>query len=370
MTSMRDIFFGKPRVRKLIADVKAAWPDFDAKSFERAVLPRLPELGLNERNFLLRDTLKSHLPADFAKALAILLRALGPERQPEGPESYDGFHVMSFCAFVAEYGIDRPDLSLPALREMTMRFSSEFSIRPFLERHCELTLETMRTWATDSNPQVRRLVSEGTRPRLPWGLRLQDFVRDPKPVLALLELLKEDSELFVRRSVANNLNDIAKDHGDLVVATLRRWKKSRSPETQWLVKHALRTLLKQGHPEALELLGYPADAQVHVSGLTIAPKRIRVGDAVTFSFEVKSAAKVAQSVMIDYVVHHMKANGETKPKVFKLTKRTLAPGASERIEKTHSFRPIGIRPYYPGRHAIELQLNGRRHGRVEFDLRA
>lgn len=367
---MRDLFFNETGVRTLAANVHRVWPDFDEKGFVKTVLARLPELSLNERNFLIRDTLRDHLPADASKAIALLVRALGPESPLEGPESYTSFYVMSMCAFVAEYGLDQPERSLAALREMTKRFSAEFAIRPFLDRHTELTLTTLHQWARDPQPQVRRLVSEGSRPRLPWGSRLHVFVRDPRPVLALLELLKEDDVLYVRRSVANNLNDMAKDHPDLVVATLGRWQKSKHPGTRWLVKHALRTLLKQGHPEALELLGYAPEAKVAMKDLTVAPRRIRTGDAITFSFTLESRADRAQKLMIDYVLHYRKANGKTAPKVFKLTTRTLAARAQETLEKRHSFKPIGIRPYYPGEHAVEIQINGRSGGRATFHLQA
>ncbi|HMP77239.1 MAG TPA: DNA alkylation repair protein [Kiritimatiellia bacterium] len=365
---MRDIFFNESGIRELAGNLKAAWRPFDERAFLAAILPCMPPLGLNERNALVRDTIRANLPDDFRKAVAILLRALGPERPNEGPDSYPGFYIMAVCAYVAEYGIDDPETALPALREMTKRFSAEFAIRPFLDRHTNRTLAELHSWAVDPHPQVRRLASEGSRPRLPWGMRLHRFIKDPEPVLEILELLKEDPELFVRRSVANNLNDIAKDHPDRVVATLKRWKKSRNPGTQWLVKHALRTLLKQGHPEALELLGYPRDARVEVRGLRVAPRRIAVGDAVTLSFELRSTAPTAQSLMIDYVMHHVKANGATSPKVFKLTTKRLKPGESVRVEKRHSFRPIGIRPYYPGRHEVEIQVNGRRRAKAAFEL--
>lgn len=366
--SMRELFFNERGVRELAGNLSRAWPAFRRESFLRDILPNLTPLGLNERCALIRDTLHAHLPKEFPKAVAILLEALGPERPNEGPDSYPGFHIMAVCAYVAEYGIDDPARALPALREMTKRFSAEFAIRPFLDRHTDATLTALHAWARDPHPQVRRLASEGSRPRLPWGMRLQKFVRDPKPVLGILDLLKEDPELFVRRSVANNLNDIAKDHPDLVVATLKRWKNVRNPGTQWLVKHALRTLLKQGHPEALELLGYPRDVQVRITPLRVAPARIRVGDVVTIQFDVRSTAKTAQALMIDYIVHHVKANGRTSPKVFKLTTRQLKPGETARIEKRHSFRPIGIRPYYPGTHAIEIQVNGQTRGRATFEL--
>lgn len=367
---MREVFFNEAGVRGLAADLHRAWPKFDADRFVRAVLPRFPELGLNERNYLIRDTLHAQLPPAFPDAAKILLRALGPERPNEGPEASAGFITMSLCAFVAEYGLAHRDLSLRALKELTKRFSAEFAIRPFLDREPAAVVEVLAKWARDPHAQVRRLVSEGTRPRLPWGMRLQKFVADPRPVLALLELLKEDPELFVRRSVANNLNDIAKDNPDLVVATLRRWKSSRRPETQWLVKHALRTLIKQGHPEALGLLGYGHGAAVKVTGLTLSHARLRIGETLAFHFDVRSTSAAAQPLMIDYAVHYRKANGELKPKVFKLKSLTLDPRATVRVAKRQPFRPIGIRPFYAGEHVIEILINGKPAGRATFNLLA
>lgn len=365
---MRDLFFNERGIRELAGNMRRAWAAFPADTFLADVLPRLPALGLHERNVLVRDALHAHLPGDFRKAAALLVRSLGPELPLEGPGSYSGFYVMALNAYIAEYGIDDPAHALPALHELTKRFSAEFAIRPFLDRHPERTLAVLHTWARDAHPQVRRLASEGSRPRLPWGMRLRKFVKDPRPVLALLEHLKEDPELFVRRSVANNLNDIAKDHPDLVVATLKRWQKSRRAETRWLVKHALRTLLKQGHPEALALLGYARDARVRVTGLTITPPRLKIGQAIGIRFRLRSCDAKPQPVMVDYIVHHMKASGATSPKVFKLTTRRLAPGEAVDVAKRHSFRPIGIRPYYPGRHAIEIQVNGRVRARADFAL--
>lgn len=367
---MREMFFNERGVRDLAARLRAAAPSFDADGFTLEVLARMPPLGLNERNILIRDALRARLPADFRTSSRILVAALGPETPIEGPGAPDGFVNMALCAYVAAYGIDDPAVSLPALREMTKRFSAEFAIRPFLDRHTDVTLAALADWACDPNPLVRRLVSEGTRPRLPWGMRLQRFVRDPRPVLVLLELLRHDPELFVRRSVANNLNDIAKDNPDHVVATLRRWKKDPSPETKWLVKHALRTLLKQGQPEALALLGHSHGARVRVSPIALSSKRVRIGETLAFGFTVASTARKPQPLMIDYAVHYRKANGEQRPKVFKLKTVDLAPGASVRVEKCHPFRPIGIRPYYAGAHAIEILINGRSEGRVEFRLLA
>ena len=360
---MRELFFNERGVGDLAASIKKAWPAFDPDTFVRSIVPRFPDLGLNERNYLIRDTLKAQLPPDYPRAVSILVKSLEPRQADEN------FAVMSLCAFVAEYGRDHVAVSLAALREMTKRFSAEFAIRPFLDRDPAGVLAELETWALDPDPRVRRLASEGTRPRLPWGMRLQKFVKDPRPVLKILEILKEDAELFVRRSVANNLNDIAKDHGDLVVATLRRWKKSPKPETQWLVKHALRTLLKQGHPEALGLLGYAHGASVILSGLKVSKKSVTVGETQSFTFTLTSTSKTPQRLMIDYAIHYRKSNGEQKPKVFKLKSSTINHREPLTISKNHPFRPIGIRPFYPGKHDIEILVNGKSLGRTSFALR-
>jgi len=213
---------------------------------------------------------------------------------------------------------------------------------------------------------VRRLASEGCRPRLPWGIALPAFQDDPSPILPILERLKLDPSESVRRSVANNLNDIAKDTPDVVIGLLRRWQTHDTQEMRWIIDRALRTLVKKGNPEALELLGYPASPEVEVRNLAVGPETVPMGGEVTFSFEIESRGQTPQNLMIDYVVHLMRANGQLTPKVFKLTRRTLAPGETVRIAKKHSFRPVTTRKYYPGEHAIEVQVNGVSSERKRF----
>jgi 3-methyladenine DNA glycosylase AlkC len=271
--------------------------------------------------------------------------------------------VMPQNDFVAAYGLGHLDLSLRALYELTKRFTAEGAIRAFLQAYPEQTLTRLAEWAADPNCHVRRLVSEGTRPRLPA------FVKDPQPVLALLEQLKADPVLMVRRSVANNLNDIAKDHPDLVVETLARWQQAADPGTQWIIGHATRTLLKQGHANALALLGYGAATSISVASFQLTETRVRMGeDLVVFAIDIQSTADAPQRLMIDYVVHHMKANGKLVPKVFKLAKKRLRPRETLSLSKRHVFRPLSTRVYYPGRHALELQINGQRWGWQEFEL--
>jgi hypothetical protein len=212
------------------------------------------------------------------------------------------------------------------------------------------------------------LATEGCRPRLPWGIRLQDLVSDPSPILPILERLKNDESEPVRKSVANNLNDISKDNADVVLDLLREWQTGATDEVRWITGHALRTLVKQGHPGALALLGYPSDASIAVQHVVVEPQSVQIGGEITLSFDIESLANKPLNLMVDYVVYHMRANGRLSPKVFKLTKRTIRPGEVLQIERKHSFAPVTTRRYYPGEHAIEPKINGRSFGRAGFVL--
>lgn len=228
----------------------------------------------------------------------------------------------------------------------------------------------MLIWAGHEHPAVRRLASEGCRPRLPWGVRLQNLVEDPRPILPILEKLKHDPEEAVRRSVANNLNDITKDHPEVVMKVVARWQgeNDSSKEINKIIEHALRTLVKKGDSQALGLLGYPSDPQIVVRELRVEPVSIAIGDEVTFHYELESTADRDQNLMVDYVVFLVRFKGQPSQKVYKHKKITIKPGQVIRIQKRHSFRQVTTRNYYPGRHAIQPQINGVSFDRVEFEL--
>jgi 3-methyladenine DNA glycosylase AlkC len=257
---------------------------------------------------------------------------------------------------------------MAALRQLTGLFSAEFAVRGFIERDAARALRLLATWTEDPDPHIRRLVSEGTRPRLPWGRRLAQFQADPQPVLDLLERLKDDGAVYVRRSVANNLNDIAKDHPDVVIEVCQRWARGASTEHRWIIRHATRTLVKDGHPDALKLLGFDPRAKVAVENLALEPQTIRLGEQVTFSFDVRSLSRRSQPLLIDYAVHHVKRAGHRTAKVFKLKTLALPPQGVASITRKHAFRKITTRTYYPGRHTIEILINGTSHTRADFDL--
>jgi 3-methyladenine DNA glycosylase AlkC len=253
--------------------------------------------------------------------------------------------------------------------ELTKRFTAESSIRAFLVAHPATTLTRLHLWARDPNPHVRRLVSEGTRPRLPWAPRLRAFQADPSPVLELLELLKDDPERYVQRSVANNLNDIGKDHPDLAAAVCERWTKDAPPGRRWIVQHALRHLIKRGHRGALETLGVGARPKIAIDRVRVAPKRVDLGGEVRFSFRIASTAPKPQDLMIDYAVHYVKANGAPRPKVFKLKRVTLPAGDEVELSGKISLVDLTTRRHHPGKHGVDVVVNGVTHPLAAFDVR-
>ncbi len=355
-----------PRVLKILASrIKKAWNKFDDKGFVNAINPKLAPLNFGPRGKLIQHNLKKFLPNDFPKAAKILVNSLGPELSVEpGKTDWDSLIHIPVTEYVAAEGIDHYDIAMHALKEMTSRFSSENVVRPFIEKYEDKTLKLFAQWAKNKNVHVRRLVSEGTRPRLPLCKPLRKYKKDPKPILHLLDMLKDDKELYVRRSVANNLNDISKDNPDIVVALLQKWQKGASTNRNWLIKHALRTLLKRGHKGALMLLGYGQPA-VKVKKLAITNTTIQQGGYLNFSLELESQKE--QNLMIDYAIHFVKANGKLSDKVFKLA---IKKAKKEKLHftKKHSFKQMTTRKHYPGKHVLEIIVNGDRFETQAFDL--
>ncbi|NTU80713.1 MAG: DNA alkylation repair protein [Chloroflexales bacterium] len=348
---------GPQLVEELALRLLAIHTAFPATQFIAEVTPQLEPLELKGRIATIAAGLRRHLPPDYPAAMRLLLALLdAPPTDAEGMFS-DGWLLWPIAAFVEHYGLEHLDESLQAMHAITQRHTAEFAIRPFLLRYPEQILATLQRWAHDPSFHVRRLVSEGTRPRLPWAARLPTFLADPAPVLALLEVLKDDPSDYVRKSVANNLNDIAKDHPELVLATLARWQQGAGDERQWIIRHALRTLVKQGHPEALRLLGAEAP-EVELIALELTPATLRIGETLTIAVTLRSTAAASQQLVVDYVLHLPGARGAARAKVFKLRSQVLAAGATLRLLKQHSFAPVTVRRLYPGPHRIAVQVNG------------
>lgn len=361
-------YFGVDLAARLAGDLRRVYPAFDADSFVGQVAADVESLELKDRVALIAAALRDHLPADYPTALATLLAILGPELDAEQGMFEHGYHVYPLAHFVEVYGLDHYAESMRALHAITRRFSSEFAIRPYLRRYPQRTLAHLREWAHDPNPHVRRLVSEGTRPRLPWAMRLDPFIADPTPTLALLDLLHDDPSAYVRKSVANHLNDISKDHPARVIETLTRWQTTGTPDRiAWIARHALRSLVKAGDPAALALLGY-GPPQVVLADFSVSPAVIELGEAIELRATLRSDSDAPQPLVIDYAITFVRARGKTGAKVFKLTTTTLDPGAALDLAKTHVFKPVSVRRYYPGVHCVALQVNGVALGDASFEL--
>ena len=356
--------FREETIHNLAEALEAAGP-LDIDAFTADAMDGLELLELKDRVRHLSAMLRRHLDAGYGAAIAHILRALPPPLSSDRTVT-SGFVIWPLCQFVEDHGVDDPDISLPALYELTRRFSAEFAIRPYLLKYPGRTLDLLSEWAEDEDQHVRRLVSEGSRPRLPWGQRLHFLIEDPTPLLPLLEKLRDDPEEYVRRSVANSLNDIAKDNPDVVVDLCKRWLKGASKDRRRLVRHALRSLVKQGHPGALELLGF-APPEVRVVSFT-GPKNATIGNTVQLELSLRSTSDQQQNLVIDYALHSPGANGRTTRKVFKWRTTKVKAGTDMLVRHTHSFRPVTTRPTRPGAYLFELLINGRISGEHKLTL--
>jgi len=342
---------------------------FDRSSFEKPIQKDLKKLELKERAQLIADHLHRVLPDNHKKRRHILRAILHPEdmEQTSDQHGISGWGMMPLTMVIGQHGIDDFEESLILLKDMTRRFTSEFGVRYFLLADQNRALKIMSSWTNDKNYHVRRLVSEGTRPRLPWAMQLPELIKDPAPMLPLLAALRDDKEEYVRRSVANHLNDIAKDHPDLIANLAVEWMMDADKIREKLIRHACRTLIKQGHPVALKAFGY-TPPNIRLCVFQIETKTIKLGNTLTFSTELRSTSKGTQSLLIDYLVHFKKANGTLTSKVFKWKRLTLLADETVTLNRKHAIRPITTRKYYSGKHALSLRINGQDFGFVEFNL--
>jgi len=349
------------RTVELLAERFARLHDcFDHDAFTDSLLEQFPALELKDRINLVADRLASDLPDDYDAALAIVVEA--------AEDGVDGWAAWPLCSFVERHGVGSPVASLEAMPALTKRWSCEFAIRPFLDAHLELTRDYLRQWVLDPDEAVRRLPSEGTRPLLPWGPKVEALTNDPAIGLELLSALRHDDSETVRRSVANHLNDVAKAEPDLVVRVLTEWSNETDPIDERMVRHALRTLVKQGHPGALALLGFTTDPAVDIIQFACVPDQISLGEDITLKAELTSTSEQDQFLVIDFVIHHVKASGATSTKVFKWKTERLGARETVRLSKRRRIQTASTRRYHAGNHRIDLQVAGDVVASTEFHL--
>ncbi len=353
-------WFDKAFYVDLASALADAHPPFDQQAFVGSATDGLDALELKQRLLRTAELCRRYLPSDYGEALDILY---------EVAPRYEGqFRGMFAPEFVGLYGLDDRKRSLEALKFLTRFSTSESAIRPFIEQDLAGTLKLMARWTKDKNHHVRRLASEGCRPRLPWSSRLDALIDDPTPVYPILDALNADPELYVRKSVANHLNDISKDNPEIMLDWVESWDR-QDERTAWIVRHGARSLIKAGHPRSFALFGFEAKPRLAVEDLKAKPKRIKLGQTVTFSFDIASRARRDQKLAVDYAIHYVKASGRPSRKVFKLCEVVLQAGERQTIEKRQTFKDFSTRTHHPGRHVFELLINGKTCGEVGFDLK-
>lgn len=342
------------------------WSKFPKAKFKKIITPTLETLEFSGRTQLIAKALRETLPEEIPEALEILNAILPEELIGSVGVLSENYWLWPLGDFIRDFGSDHPKESLEACYQLTQRFSAEFAIRPLLEKHGGYCFPKLKQWTQHSSEHIRRLVSEGTRPRLPWATRLD---LDREKVLPLLEALKNDKSKYVQKSVANHLNDLGKEDPDWLVKYLKKWNSKPSQESRWIIKHALRNHIKNGHPKALELLGY-GKAKLQNIKFEITPHTLMIGDHLQIEFQATNGSKKEVPVIIDFAIHYQKASGSLNRKVFKWKQCDISAGETIKLKKKIQFVERSTRKLHLGEHKADVQINGEILAEEEFDLLA
>lgn len=362
---MKNKYYNYASLHTLALCIKDVYPLFQVDDFVGDIMDETWDaLELKARMRKITVNLSKHFPADYVQALGIIDQVIAGF-----PAGFNDNALIYFPDFVEIYGQDACnwDVSIAAIERYTPSSTAEFAVRPFIIKNEKRMMAQMAIWARHENEHVRRLASEGCRPALPWGQALASFKKDPSPVLAIVEYLKDDPSLYVRKSVANNLNDISKTHPDLVAKIARDWY-GKSTYTNWIVKHGCRTLLKSGNRDVLGLFGFVDADCVHIEKFMLHTAVLSIGEALTFSFAV--SGKEATKVRLEYGIGYVKANGKRSQKIFQISEIFLKKNRATRYTKKHSFANLRSRIHYPGIHSITLIVNGVERDTLAFEVLA
>lgn len=351
--------YNKVFVEELGHQLNSIEKSFKPKAFVKSIINKDWEgRELKDRMRFITTNINAHLNYSFPKQIEILNQIVA---------EYSGLKGMLFPDFVQVYGLENLKTSLNAMELFTKHSTAEFAIRPFIEKYPEETMQQMKIWSKHKNEHLRRLASEGCRPRLPWAPPLRNFIADPEPVLQILGSLKNDDSLYVRKSVANHLNDISKDHPELVLKLTKKWF-GKTQHTDWIVKHALRTLLKKGDKKALAIFGLDDSKKLETSNLTLSKNTIKIGAFIHFEFDVVNNDNQPRNIRLEYKVAFVKANGSKSDKVFQLSEFSLKANAKKHFKRKQWFKELSTRKHYPGEHKITLVINGDEKSKIELFL--
>ena len=344
---LKNIYFQKKFFDQLTQKIHEQYPQFDTPNFFKLLYDRQWEAReLKERMRHTSICLSKTLPLNFPEVCKVL-RKVAPY--------FKELDAMVFPDYIEVFGLEYFELSLDMLGFLTRFSSSEFAIRPFIQKYPQKTLTQMSAWADDENHHVRRFASEGCRPRLPWAMALPMLKKDPSPILPILEKLKADSSEYVRKSVANNINDISKDHPKIVIETAQKWS-GYSAYTDWIIKHGCRTLLKQGNSEALSIFGFGDIQAMHLTELSLSSEELCIGDELMFSFHLKTHQ--ATKLRLEYKIDYVKAKGKISSKIFQISEKSYEKDEKKTIQKAISLKNLSTRKHYPGRHRLAIIANG------------
>ena len=349
-------------LRKVALDIQSVYGQFQVDDFVKSIMDETWDgLELKDRTYKVSFNLGKYLPEDYKTAIGIIDRVV--MNYGDGLSGFAWF----FPIFVELYGQDEMDwdISIAALERYTPYASSEMAVRPFIIKHEERMMAQMYAWSRHENELVRRLACEGCRPALPWAPAINSFKKNPGPILPILEQLKTDPSLHVRKSVANNLNDISKTHPDLVIKLAKDWY-GKNEYTNWIVKHGCRTLLKKGNSEALAVFGLGDFAAVDVYDFVLETKFVSIGEDISFSFVIQT--KEETKARLEYGINYVKANGKRSRKIFQISEITLKENQRKPYSRKHSFADVSTRKHYPGVHSIILIVNGAPRGTLDFEV--
>jgi 3-methyladenine DNA glycosylase AlkC len=365
-TLLKDIY-SKEFFQHFSETLQQCLPAFNEEQFIKKIYTKdWQQKEWKDRMRHISLVLHSFMPSDFAKAAKLINKIQNHLQKKQ--QVKNGFPYMFLPDYVEQYGLDYYESSVQCMELLTSFTSCEFAVRPFIIQYPDKMLQQMQQWSLHKNEHVRRLASEGSRPRLPWAMALPALKKQPAPLLAILENLKNDPSEYVRRSVANNLNDISKDNPGVLLAIVKKWK-GQSLETDALLKHASRTLLKQGDTNILKLFGLADNANIYTEKFQLHTSKVKIGEYLQFSFSLENRGKKAIMLRMEYGMHYLRSNGQHSKKVFKISERELKPGEKISMQRKQSFKIITTRRFYPGLHRVSLIVNGVERSVEEFELR-
>lgn len=374
--SFKDMY-NEPFFERFSKDLRLIINDFDAREFVSQIMDdEWENREYKQRIAHIARILKRFLPEDYKEAIAKILELLDivkdtlPDLSIIDDRNF-GLLALEYGAvfdnYVEQYGLDDYETSVKAIEKITQFTSCEFATHAFIVRYPDEMMEQMLIWSKHDHWGVRRLASEGCRPRLPWAMALPGLKENPAPIIPILENLKNDPSRFVRLSVANNLNDIAKDNPETVIDLVKRWK-GESEEVDWVIKHGCRTLLKQGNPEVMELFGFDSIQNISIENFQISTPEVKVGDSLEFSFNLLNNNNKNKRIRLEYGIYYQKANGTLAKKVHKISEKEYAPKTTTQITRKHSFRVVTTRKFHLGPHQVAVIINGNEFEKHDFEL--